>query len=168
MKEKIVLSCLILKQNSFKPLKQNMFTFTTKRFKCFRQFEKKAFRKNSKAKSEAKIVKQPPGVFYEKRCTYKFHKIYRKTSVPEHFLLKKRLWQRWFPVYFSNFLRTPRSSYQRCSLKKGVLRKGGRQTCNFIKKETLAQLFFSETCEISKNTSFIEHLRTTASERRYW
>ena len=27
-----VLSCLILKQNNFKPLKQSMFTFTTKTF----------------------------------------------------------------------------------------------------------------------------------------
>ena len=29
---KNVLSCLILKQNNFKPLKQSMFTFTTKTF----------------------------------------------------------------------------------------------------------------------------------------
>ena len=35
--------------------------------------------------------------------------------------------------------------------------------CSFIKKETLAQVFFSELCEISKNTFFIEHLRTIAS-----
>ena len=27
--------------------------------------------------------KQPPEVFYEKRCSYKFHKIRRKTHVPE-------------------------------------------------------------------------------------
>ena len=32
MKGKMVLSCLKLKQNSFKPLKQSMFTFTTKTF----------------------------------------------------------------------------------------------------------------------------------------
>ena len=32
MKYKMVLSCLKLKQNSFKPLKQSMFTFTTKAF----------------------------------------------------------------------------------------------------------------------------------------
>ena len=32
MKDKMVLSCLKLKQNSFKPLKQSMFTFTTKTF----------------------------------------------------------------------------------------------------------------------------------------
>ena len=27
--------------------------------------------------------KQPPGVFYEKRCSLKFHKIHRRTPVPE-------------------------------------------------------------------------------------
>ena len=37
--------------------------------------------------------------------------------------------------------------------------------CNFIKKETLAQVFSCEFCEISKNTFFTEHLRATASVR---
>ena len=37
------------------------------------------------------------------------------------------------------------------------------QAYNFIKKETLAQMFSCEFCEISKNTFFTEHLRTTAS-----
>ena len=37
------------------------------------------------------------------------------------------------------------------------------QACNFIKKETLAQMFSSEFCEISENTFFTEHLWTTAS-----
>ena len=37
------------------------------------------------------------------------------------------------------------------------------EACNFIKKETLAQVFSCEFCEISKNTFFTEHLRTTAS-----
>ena len=32
MKDKMALSCLKLKQNSFEPLKQSMFTFTTKTF----------------------------------------------------------------------------------------------------------------------------------------
>ena len=34
---------------------------------------------------------------------------------------------------------------------------------NFIKKEALAQVFSCEFCRVSKNTLFIEHLRTTAS-----
>ena len=37
--------------------------------------------------------------------------------------------------------------------------------CNFIKKETLAQVFSCEFCEISKNTFFTEHLCKTASEQ---
>ena len=38
------------------------------------------------------------------------------------------------------------------------------QACNFIKKETLAQVSSCEFYEISKNTFFIEHLWTTASK----
>ena len=36
--------------------------------------------------------------------------------------------------------------------------------CNFIKKESLAQVFSCEFCEISKKTFFTEHLWATASE----
>ena len=32
------------------------------------------------------------------------------------------------------------------------------QACNFIKKETLAQMFSCEFCETSENIIFIEHL----------
>ena len=38
--------------------------------------------------------------------------------------------------------------------------------CNFVEKETPAQLFSYEFCEILKNTLFTEHFRTTASEYR--
>ena len=51
-----------------------------------------------------------------------------------------------------------------CSMKKGVLIKKrvtnktpvpeSPEVCNFIKKETLAQVFSCEFCEISKNTFF--------------
>ena len=37
------------------------------------------------------------------------------------------------------------------------------QAWNFIKKETLAQVFSSEFCEVCKNTFFIEHLWAAAS-----
>ena len=50
MKNEMVLSCLKLKQNSFKPLKQSMFTLQQKRFKCFRQFEKMHSEKTVKQK----------------------------------------------------------------------------------------------------------------------
>ena len=62
-----------------------------------------------------------------------------------------------------------RSSHQRCSLKKFVLRNftkfTGKHLCQslFIKKETLAQVFSSEFCEVSQNIFFTEHLWTTAS-----
>ena len=36
-------------------------------------------------------------------------------------------------------------------------------TCNFIKKETLRQVFSCEFCEISKNTLFLEHVWAAAS-----
>ena len=36
-----------------------------------------------KLEEPLQIQKQPPEVFYEKRCSCKFHKIYRKTPVPE-------------------------------------------------------------------------------------
>ena len=62
------------------------------------------------------VQKQPPEAFCKKMCSWKFHKIHRKTAVPETFcnkatglrpatLLKKRIWP---------------------------------QACNFIKKENLA------------------------------
>ena len=37
---------------------------------------------------------------------------------------------------------------------------------NFVKKETLAQVFSREFCEISKNTFFTEHIWVTASESK--
>ena len=72
-----------------------------------------------------------------------------------------------------------RSNNQRCSVKKGVLRNfakfTGKNPCQrlfliklqalgIIKKESLAQVFSWEFWEISKNTFFIEHFWTTASE----
>ena len=62
-----------------------------------------------------------------------------------------------------------RSSHQRCSVTKAVLRNftkfTGKQAeaCNFIKKEALAQVFSCEFCEISKNTfSYRTPLVTTS------
>ena len=71
-----------------------------------------------------------------------------------------------------------RSSHQRCSIKKVFLKisqNSQENTCarvsscrpharNFIKRETLAQVFSCEFCEIFKNTFFTEQLWTTASE----
>ena len=65
-----------------------------------------------------------------------------------------------------------RSSHQRCSIKKGVLRNfanfTGKNLCQslffnkgFNKKETLAQVFSCEFCEISETTFSTEHLWKT-------
>ena len=57
-------------------------------------------------------------------------------------------------------------------MKKGVLRNFTKfsffnkvvgLSLNFIKRETLAQIFSCEFCEISENIFFTEHLRATAS-----
>ena len=50
---------------------------------------------------------------------------------------------------------TIRSSHRRCSVKK-------KCACDFIKKDTLAQVFSCEFCEISKNAFFKEHLWATS------
>ena len=53
-----------------------------------------------------------------------------------------------------------------CSAKKvliEILLQLPATSCNFIKKETLTQVFSNEFCKISKNTISAEHLRTTAS-----
>ena len=48
-------------------------------------------------------------------------------------------------------------------MRKGTLRNSQAQACNFIKKETLTQVFSCEFCKISKNTFFTEHIWATAS-----
>ena len=38
------------------------------------------------------------------------------------------------------------------------------EACNFVKKETLVQVFSFEFCVISKNMFFTEHLRETSDQ----
>ena len=62
---------------------------------------------------------------------------------------------------------TLRSSHPEVFCKKGVLRnfeKFRPHACNFIKKETLAQVFSCEFCEISKNTFSYRTPPVAASE----
>ena len=75
-----------------------------------------------------------------------------------------------FEADFKTYL--GRSSHRRCSVRKDVLRNyakfTGRHLCQSLffnkvpglrpKKETLAQVFSCEFCEISKNSFFTEHL----------
>ena len=42
------------------------------------------------------------------------------------------------------------------------------KACNFIKKESVTQVFSSEFYEISKNTLFTEHLWETAAKYLRW
>ena len=94
-----------------------------------------------------------------------------------YFVLLDAFWL----CFTSISLITIRSSHQRCFVKKGVFRNfakftgkhlcqnlffnkvAGGGACNFIKQETLAQVFSYEFCEISKNTFFTEHAWVTAS-----
>ena len=64
-----------------------------------------------------------------------------------------------------------RSGHQRCSVRKGILRNFTKftgkhlcQACNFIEKETLAQVFSSEFCEISNNIFLTEHFWADTSK----
>ena len=69
-----------------------------------------------------------------------------------------------YPFYF--IFSTYRSSHCRCSVKK-VFLEISQKACNFIKKETLAQVLSCEFCEISSNMfstePAAEHLQGTAS-----
>ena len=46
---------------------------------------------------------------------------------------------------------------------RGVLEEKLSQACNFIKKETLTQVFSCEFCKVFKKIIFTEHLWATAS-----
>ena len=80
----------------------------------------------------------------------------------------------------NDYDRKKHSSRRRCSLKNVVLKNSikftGKNLCqslffnkvscaagNFIKKETLAQVFSCEFCKIFKNNFFTEDFRETAS-----
>ena len=93
-----------------------------------------------------------------------------KISVCENMYAYLNLHFTWDDIY--------RSCHRRCFVKKGVLRNFAKFTGkhmwqslffskvagrNFIKKETLAQVFSCEFCKISKSTFSTEHLQTTAS-----
>ena len=50
--------------------------------------------------------------------------------------------------------KSPEGCIRRCSSKKAFL-----NICNFIKKETLTQVFSYQYCEIFKNSFFLEHIQ---------
>ena len=57
------------------------------------------------------------------------------------------------------FLKTSQNSQENTCARVSFFIKFQASACNFIKKETLVQVFFCEFCEIFKNTFFIKHLR---------
>ena len=61
------------------------------------------------------------------------------------------------------FWEISQNSQENTCLRVSHLIKLQAEAYNFIKKETLAQVFSCEICEISKNTFLTEHLRVTAS-----
>ena len=61
------------------------------------------------------------------------------------------------------FLETSQNSRESTCARATFLIKLQSQACNFIKKETLAQVFSCEFCEISKNTFFYKTRPVAAS-----
>ena len=64
---------------------------------------------------------------------------------------------------------TTEAVVRRCFVKQvflEILRSSQAQACNFIKKESLAQMFSCEFCEISKNTFFYRTPPVAASKTR--
>ena len=103
-------------------------------------------------------------------------------------LLEKKLWHKCFPVKFVKFSGTHfsqstserlqwlikyellivRSSHQKCSLKKGVLKKftkfTGKYPCqSLLFNKVSGEIFSCGFCKIFKSTFFTEHIWTTAS-----
>ena len=66
-------------------------------------------------------------------------------------------------IHPANVLEISQNSQENTCGRVSFLIKLQAEACNFIKKETLAQMFSCDFCEISKNTFFTEHLWATAS-----
>ena len=66
------------------------------------------------------------------------------------------------------FLKISQNSQENTCARVSFLIKLQASACNFITKETLAQVFSCEFCEFSKSTYFEEHLLTAASVLDFW
>ena len=78
-------------------------------------------------------------------------------------------WNAYFTIVSLCKLPIKRSSHQRCSVRKGVLRNFAKFTGkrNLLKKRDSAQMFSREFCEISKNI-FTEHLWWLLLDKCSW
>ena len=73
----------------------------------------------------------------------------------------RNLWQLfWMEIKLTIFRWSiiPQKQFTEAATKQNAQENTCTRVCNFIKKETLAQVFSWEFCEISKNTLFREHL----------
>ena len=66
------------------------------------------------------------------------------------------------------FLKISQNSQENTCARTSLLIKLQAEAGNFVKKETLTQVFSYEFCEVFRNTFFTEHLWTTASEIWAW
>ena len=66
------------------------------------------------------------------------------------------------------FLQISQNSQENICAKDSFLIKLQASGCNFIKKDSLTQVFSYEFCEIFKNTFSTEHLQTAASEEAFF
>ena len=82
---------------------------------------------------------------------------FKKQSPPG--VTKKVLSKRYIRYIKKVFLKSTQTSRKNICTRVSFLIKLQPWACNFIKKETLIQLFSGEFWEISKNTFFIEQLR---------
>ena len=76
---------------------------------------------------------------------------------------QKRTLKKGFLRNFAKFV--GKQLYQRLFFNKVAGLRPESEAYNFINKETLAQVFSCEFCEISKNTYFTEHLWMAASAK---
>ena len=103
-------------------------------------------------------------LMFFKWCSQKSRNIYRNCK-----FIRKRFQHSCFPVNIATFLKTPFShNTSEWLLMKftGNHRKERSIPWNFIKKETMAQVFSREFYEIFKSTFFTKHLLANASENR--
>ena len=96
-----------------------------------------------------------------------FTKLYKKLKVCS--IIETLITKIVLLMYLWHDYRKSRSSHQRCSMKKGVLRNftkftGKQLQANVIKKETLGHVFSCKFCEISKNTFSYRTLTVATSE----
>ena len=93
-------------------------------------------------------------------CSGNFKKIHSKRYVQEATEAVT-----WCVLLEKMFLKISQNSQENICTRVSFLIKLKAEACNFIKKETLAQVWIScEFCEISKNTFFTERLWATASQ----